>query len=168
MKYANIKLLSDENRFFRFLLLVIWIVGVVLGAALCKPFYSPLMGSALLQSTSIVGLLAVLFFPLLCTSFSFYLHWPSFLLGLAFGKSVCFGFSAMLILRVFYSASWLVRILFLFSDFFTNLFLMILWAVYFSGNRENLELDFLVCFIALLAIGLVDYFVISPFLQGLF
>ena len=157
-----------RNIFCILLLISVWIIGLFVGIHLYDPMYYSLMCSVLLQPVTIVGLLMILFLPLISAYLSFLLHEPIISLIVCFFKAVAFGFTGCFISHKFGSGSWLMRLLFLFSDHCCVIMLFILWFCVFSsfgGRREKFDSVF---FLPAVPIALLDYFVISPFLRGLF
>lgn len=164
---------ADDQRRYRYLhpvalLFLCWIVGLVLGACLCKPSFLPLMCGAAAQPVSIVGLFLVIFLPLILTYFSFLLNKPIIIMIVCFLKAFAFSFSGILIAKTFTSAAWMIRIFLLFSDWCSVFLLFHLWirALCCSQNkfRTNIRISFAIGAI----IAIIDYCVISPFLKGLF
>jgi hypothetical protein len=83
-------------------------------------------------------------------------------------KAVSFGFSWALLSQIFLSAAWLLQLLLLFSN---TSFMIVLFLYWFRGlSADNLpgNADFFICFSLGFFIAAIDYFVISPFLLGLF
>lgn len=148
-----------------------WILGLCAGCGLyhvMKPSSFLLMRSAILQPVSIVGLFASVFLPLICSYFSILTDKPIIIWIVCFLKAVAFGFSGVLVSQCFYDASWLVRFLFLFSD---SCFLVVLFSLWFRRCANvciDGYADFAFSAVLGFCIAAADYFVISPFLMGLF
>lgn len=156
---------------FEIALILFWLCGLLTGSIIClflEPSVSLLMRSAVFQPVSIVGLFVSVFLPLICSYLSFLTNNRIAVLLVCFLKAAAYAFSGVMMSLCFGSASWLFRFLFLFSD---NCFLVILCFLWFQcGDRLSplSSKDFLVCTVFGLLFVSVDYFVISPFLMGLF
>ena len=150
---------------------VSWISGILAGLGLslvCKPFLFLQMRSAILQPVSIVGLCCTIFLPLLCTYLSFLLNRPIFVLAVCFIKAVSHGFSLSWVFALYNTASWLMYTLFMFSDCCFLLLLFFLWLRYPYFQKTEMKRFFRISIISGLLIVFGDYFIISPFLAGLF
>lgn len=161
---SNIK----RNNFYFCILIPIWIAGLLVGIISYDPYVSSLMSGVILQPVSVVGLLGIIFLPLFVVYVSFVLNEPIVSLIVCFLKAVAFGFSGNLIAQNYGSASWLVRVLLQFSDHCCFLLLFVLWHrnfCTFTGSRSK---SHMIIFLLVVPIAVLDYFVISPFLRGLF
>ena len=148
-------------------LVTCWCIGLLLGYLFFKPFSYSLMRSAVQQPVSIVGLFLTVFFPLIFAYFSFLINKPIFLQIVCFFKAVAFGFSGAFISAYFQSAGWLICLFMMFSDVcFSAVFLVLLLRC-FSGSCFQPMVDLAVSAILGICIVTADYFVVSPFLQGL-
>lgn len=167
------------NTQFRFLkiyglriaLCLSWLLGIFFGSQLCMKLEPPnflMMRSVFFQPVSIVGLLVSVFLPLIITYFSIVSSKPILIVIVCFLKAAAFGFSGVLISRLFGTASWLLCFLYLFSD---SCFLLPLFILWFRrcGNVRIIGLTdvYLCAAVGLLTVA-VDYFSISPILAGLF
>ena len=158
---------SRERRYF-FLLIACWLIGLLIGYLFSKPFSSALMRSAVQQPVSIVGLCVTVFFPLCFAYFSFLSEKPIVLMIVSFIKAVAFSFSGALVWHYFQSAGWIICFFLMFSDCCFLVVFLILLLRYFSGVSLHLKTDFCISAFIAICIATADYFVISPFLQGLF
>ncbi len=154
----------------KFLLTVFWLTG--LGLGICFAVHAGdslilMMRSAAAAPVSITGLMAVLALPFLITALAVYLSQPRLLLVLAFVKACCFGFCASSIDTAFQSAGWLVRYLLMFSELCYLPVLTWFWMRHISGFGRTAVKDLAVCAGAAVAIGLVDYCFVSPWLAML-
>ena len=138
-------------------------MGIYLARTMQDSMFS-LMRAVAFSRVSIVGLFVLLFLPLLLSAAAVYFSIPAMVLPLSFCKGFCMGYCALGILFVFGSASWLVRLLLMFSDCFMILPLSWFWIRHISGCRNMLRRDFLICSAIAIVIGIVDYFLVSPFL----
>lgn len=163
-----------EHRLFYFrrnilFLFSIWIIGLFVGICLYNPGFSSLMRSVVFQPVSIVGLLVILFLPLFTVYVSFRLNKPIFGIIVCFLKAIAFGFTGCLVTQTFKSASWLMRLLFLFSDHCFVVLQFGLWFHLFDLYRCNSSKHHHGCCCALtMLVAFCDFFVISPFIKGLF
>ena len=165
--YANDCRIFSTGMLRCFCLIACWIIGLLIGYFFSEPFSFSLMRSAAQQPVSIVGLFIALFYPLICTYFSFLTEKPIVVLIVCFLKAVAFGFSGALISQYFQSAGWIVCLLLMFSDCCFVCVLLILWLRCFSGVSVHPMSDLFVCAVIGICIAAADYFIISPFLQGL-
>ena len=169
--YANSRYQFFISHRYRISLCIFWLLGISVGcwiSQVLKPSFFLLMRSVVCQPVSIVGLFTSIFLPLICSYLSFLTNNRIAVLLVCFLKAAAYAFSGVMMSLCFGSASWLFRFLFLFSD---NCFLVILCFLWFRcGDRLSplSSKDFLVCTVFGLLFASVDYFVISPFLMGLF
>ena len=166
--YANVQRSISKSRYWCITLIFSWLAGLAVGSCFYKPSLFSLMRSALFQPVSIVGLFVCLFLPLLCSYFSFVTEKPVLIVIVCFFKAVAFGFSCSLISQTYGTAAWLARFLFLFSDSCFLLVLFVLWLRRFLNTGIQNMTDVYVCAVIGILIAAVDYFVISPFVVGLF
>ena len=148
-----------------------WSAGILAGFGLFLiygPSFSFQMRSAVTQPVSIIGLLFSIFLPLLCTYISVLINRPFFLLSICFIKAASFGFTLFGITEIYGTASWLFCILFTFSDIFFLFVLFLLWLRYPDCYDSKSRCPFCFSVMIGLLIVFVDYFVITPFLCGLF
>ena len=161
------------SRFFnlRVALIAAWLSGLLIGSVFIYeqvPLSLSLMRSVVQQPVSIVGIFVSVFFPLLITYFSVTTGKPVFILIVCFIKALAFGYTGALISRYFYSASWLVRLLFLFSDSIFLIALFIIW-LRISCRQTHVTVNEVNCCACIgFSAVLIDFFAISPCLKGLF
>lgn len=160
-----------KNNHFMIAFSLFWSAGVLAGFGLflmCKPFVFLQMRSAVLQPVSIVGLFCTIFLPLLCTYISVLINKPIIILVICFIKAASFCFSLLWVTVLYDSASWLLYMLFMFSDSCFLLMLFLLWLryPYCCDSKSKRVFCFSTMLGLLIAFG--DYFVISPFLIELF
>lgn len=168
MRYTGFPSCFRRNNCYFLILICIWIAGLVLGTYCYDPYLSSLMSRVVVQPVSIVGLLTIIFLPLFVVYVSFLINRPIISLIVCFMKAVAFGFSGNLIAQNYGSASWLVRLLFQVSDHCCFVLLFILWYrnfCAFTGSRAN---SHYAIFLSAVPIAMLDFYVISPFLIGLF
>lgn len=124
------------------------------------------MRAAADSRVSIVGLLSVILLPFLFSAFAVFIGQPWLLLPMAFCKAVSFSMVSLGLMVSFGSAGWLMRILLMFPDLLTLPLLFFFWLRCASG--EGLKVwSCLGCLMVALAIGSMDFYIISPFLAGL-
>ena len=167
---------AELTRYFknnRFLIAfsLFWFAGILAGFGLfhlCKPFVFLQMRSAVLQPVSIVGLFCSIFLPLFCTYISVLINRPIIVLVVCFFKAASFCFSFSCVSALYDTASWLLYMLFMFSDSCFLLILFFLWLRYPYNYDAKSKRIF--CFSILVALLIIfgDYFIVSPFLIGLF
>mgnify|MGYP003307801399 CR=1 FL=1 len=148
-------------------LIFTWVSGLLLGYLLCKPCFVSLMRSALLQPVSIVGLFICIFLPLILSYFSILLKKPIIILVVCFIKSIAYGFSYGLLALLYSEASWLLRSLFLFSDSCMLLILVTLWLNLYSADRKRIYRAFRLATVVAGVVAILDYCVVSRFLESL-
>lgn len=149
-----------------------WLAGFCVGCCIfcvCEPFFLSLMRSLIVQPVSIVGLLASVFLPFLLTYYSIVTNNDFYFLITCFSKALCFGFTGAYISAAFLSAGWLLRFLFLFSDCCTLPLLFLIWfSIPNTSDRSLMKLKFWRCVLLSLVVAITDFWVVSPFLSGLF
>ncbi len=158
------------RRICKLLLALCWHLGLlagVLAAAQMDPELLSLMRRALSSPVSIVGLLAVLLIPFLFSAFAVLMNTPWIVLGICFAKAYSFGFVSMAVCQAFGNAGWLIRWMLLFSSVMTAPVLFWFWLRQISGNNGSLWIDFLLCAVLVLFLGILDYRFVAPFLQEL-
>ena len=150
----------------KFLLPACYSAGFLLGIAFAyrsQPLVS-LMRGAIIGSVTIVGLGSVLLLPYLLTVSAVLFSSSGFLFTVAFLKAFSFGACAAAVDLAFSDAGWLVRSLLMFSDFFG--FPVLVWLSWHSfdslGKRKTM---YMIAGGLLLIIGLIDCFLIAPFLE---
>lgn len=147
-----------------------WCSGLMLGlhyAYRADSTYFLLMRMAASCRVSIVGLLTAVFLPFLLSALAVYISRPELLLPVCFLKAFSFSCSAAAVSAAFGSAGWLIRFLLNFSECCTLPLLCLFWIRHISGVKRPAGRDFLICCIAVLTIGALDYLLISPYLVDL-
>lgn len=148
----------------------LWICGLFCGmffVSVAEDAFLPLMRTVAYSRVSIVGLAAVLVFPLAISAATVYLTVPAFLFPICFFKAFSFGCCLYSVSVAFGSAGWLVRVLLLFSDSCMMVPLLWFWCRHQAGNRDLIKQDLVVCASCAALIGATDYFLISPYLAEL-
>lgn len=150
---------------------LLWFAGILTGFGLfllCKPFLFLQMRSVIVQPVSIVGLCCSIFLPLLCTYTAVLTNRSFLALSVCFIKAASFCFTLSWISALYDTASWLLSLLFMFSDSCFMLVMFLLWMRYPSVADSKCNRIFCCSAFWGLLISFGDYFVISPFLNGLF
>ena len=146
-----------------------WFTGLVFGA-LVSMSASGMTVSAIrtasLSPVSVFGLLSAILLPLLSSAFAVYFSAPNLLFPLAFLKAFLVAWLGWGVLVSFGSAGWLIRMLLMFSEILSLPLLWWYWQRILSGNPGR-GFCTLICTGFALGIGLLDYFVVSPFLVNL-
>ena len=163
---ALVKVLIPVQRKLRLLFIVVFLLGIAVGASLSALVQNSLFTwicSASFGQASFLGLAVVLTGPLLVSFLAFYFTVPILILPIAFMKAVIFGFCGCCILFAYGDAGWLVRLLLLFSDSTMLTALCWYWLKHLDGTRFGLKQNTLLCLLSALIIGITDYMYISPF-----
>ncbi len=151
-------------------LAAVWITGLVLGCILgmrTNEIYRYLMRSAAQSAVSIIGLLATAGVPFLFVYFSVYISRPKLIYLICFLKACSYSLTGMMILSVYGSAGWLVRLLLQFTE--SGAMILLCWFAcgHLEGSREKLGTDTVICSVLLLCLGCMDHCYVSPFLAML-
>ena len=137
-------------------------VGVSTGAA-----FAPYLRAAYITRVSFVGSLFALLIPLLLSVVMERCFNYSFVLPVAFVKAFLFSVSVTACILASGSAGWLICRLLLFSDFLS--ILVLLWFWFRTLHKKQIsKQELLMACICILFVGMLDYFVISPYLVSLF
>ena len=149
---------------------VVWITGLIGGinfvSVAGEPFCLLMYESAFCR-VSIVGLLAVLYLPLLLSVVVVRLSVPALQYAICLLKAFFFGCCLNCSSYAFGTASWLVLLLLLFSDCSMTVPLLLFWFRHISGSRILLRRDLFCCCFFAAVIGVLDYFIISPYLVNI-
>ena len=152
-------------------ILVVWVAGLIIGCGIfytCRTDFLSLMGSAVFQPVSIVGMLSSMFFPFFFIYLSIITNNSIYTLIVIFIKAVSFASTGALIAELYVSAGWLLRFLFLFSDYCFLPVLIWLWMrCSDSEGALRIKLRLLVIILFALAVASINYWFVSPLLQSL-
>lgn len=143
-----------------------WIITILSGirfAAASDSSIASLMCSAVCCPVTIVGLIAVLFFPLFISTVAVYFHAAELILLFCGVKGFFLGYCLYGLLLAFGSGGWLVSCLFMFSGLLMQIFLFWFWQLSITENTVKIR-AFLICTLLAVVIGCIDYFCVSPFL----
>ena len=168
--------LDNHNRLhsiklWRGLLLLIWLAGLFTGYVLAHNARIDLTSVMLPIATrrvSIVGFLLVLTVPLIVSAICINLSVQWLFIPIAYIKAFFFSYSSCCIILSFGTAGWLVQWLYLFSDSIAISFMLLFWFRNLEPDRGSARRDFVMLFLMIIAIGCVDYYIISAFLSTLF
>ena len=169
IQYAHKPLLLRQfSRKSGFVLLtVFWLLGISFGLffiSASNAQFSNLIITVSHQKQSLLGLLSVLFVPVLITAVAVYFTIPILIYIYAVIKAVCFSCTLCAIAIVFGNASWLLLLLLLFTDSFVVIFLLFLWYCLFTCKSISAGKLLLIYFGTFSIIGMIDYFLVSPYL----
>lgn len=156
-----------SRKFWVLFLALSWIIGLISGCIISitsDTFYFIPMRAATYCRVSIVSLLVVTAFPFLFSAFVFYFAKPWLFIPIACMKAMSFSMVAIGIFRSFGSAGWLLQFLLMFSDICLIPFLIFYWVRFISSERAIHFYDILCVSTAVLSVGLIDFYFISPIL----
>ena len=161
---------NDKLKLSAIFLSVPWSLGLIGGIYIASAgnssFYRLIYASAY-DRVTIIGLFAVLFLPLFISAIFVWIDMPALQYGICFIKAFFLGFSLCCIKYSFVNAGWLIMVMLLFSDCCMVVPLLWFWCRHISGCKFYLKRDILYsCLIAIL-VGILDYFVVSPYLVSL-
>lgn len=140
-----------------------WISGFFLGslvAGSANPLVFSLMLRAIQTPMSIDGLLTAYFLPFLLSVAALHLNRRSWLLAVCFIKAFTYAYLAGCFVISFHSA-WLLLPLFFFSDLYTGI--LLLW-IYAHDRPSKIKLSALLPVILTVIAASLDFFLISPLL----
>lgn len=152
------------------LLSFLWTIGLVCGLYFISSsgdYVTGLFACVSGSRQSVLGLLAVICVPLIISAISIYLPIPALVYVYAVIKAFSFGCCLCGIAITFGQSGWLVRLLLLFSDTCLVVMMLWLWCRMLYNNRFSVRKDLLFCIAASAVIGMIDYFLVSPYLAML-
>ena len=150
-----------------YLIGAVWLAGFLLGGFFL-PYagdsYLLLMRSAVSSPVSIVGLFSGVLLPFLISAFAVYLSMPLVLACTCFLKAFSFSVCAGAVFSAFGSAGWLILILMQFSD--CCMLPVMVWfsCRHWKTGRRNLRRDLTAVLFSAVAVGIMDYCIVSPYL----
>lgn len=153
-----------------FLLMLLWCVGIYLGAQLAVSLPFSMLDSlhlAMKQGISPLLLLTVIGLPVAVCLVAVKLQTYLFLYPVLFFVSLCRGVSGMLCVICFGRGSWLIRPMFLFSCSTTSVLMWWLLLRHSRGVRSTFRKDTYVAVAILGAVVLLDSMLIAPYLSSL-
>lgn len=169
LKYSFLNLIHDRALLCRLLLCAGWVLGIVSGciSACFVHINDSLMHMLLYSHMSIVGGLAVSFFPLVISAIIVWYSKTFLLIPLSFIKAYMFSYASGIILRTFSCAGWLACLLYMFADIVLAFFFFRLWFCCLKKDC-SFHREFLLTGFCGLAVFCIDYFIIAPFVMILF
>ena len=88
-----------------------------------------------------------------------------FLFPVAFAKAISFGFSSVLIVCIYGTAGWLVRLLTMFSGIVSVCTIWILWLSLITDRRQGCLRNFAFAFLVMVAAALLEAYICLPIVQ---
>ena len=149
-----------------FLLTVFFLLGHLLGVWVsghASDFLFSAMRTVVSSRVSIIGLLSALVLPFLFSAFAVYMTQPMLLFPIAFWKAFLFSYLSAGLLSAWGSAGWLVMPLVMFCSLCSMPVLYWYWQRHIGGEHFRWG-TFSFTLAVLAAIGIVNLFVIEPFL----
>ena len=147
-------------------LFFIWVIGLLLGwfaASACADMLQTLIPALLLADRSPAMILLPTLLPFLLSAFAVYFSLPWLLAVFCGLKAFSFGFCGFGLCMVYGQCSWLIRLLYMFTDICSLPVLYFYWLRYLCGGNRPYWVTNL-CFLSILmAICCIDRCVISPF-----
>ena len=150
-----------------YLLAFLWILGLTFGGFIAlhnEDYILPMMRTAVTLRVSIVNLLVLQLIPLVISALAVYFSIPLLIYPLCTFKAIFLGFILGSLGRVFGSAGWLIRLLYLFTDTIMTPLLLWYWFKHISGTKLSINRDNKILFSAFSITAMLEYFAISPFL----
>lgn len=156
----------DKNTFLRLAFALIWIAGLSLGV-FTERFYGEAFRACLLlaphQIPSWIGTMCVNVLPLLISAYAVSFI-PSALYALCLLRGFLLGVGISAVAALFGNAGSMMCVLLLFSLFVYGPVLFWYWLRTFQKNAFSFIRDTGVCLAIAIAVSLLDWGVISPFL----
>ena len=106
-------------------------------------------------------------FPIMVSAAAFYLNVKSFVYPVAVVRGICFGYTAMVLIRAYGSCSWLVCFLLSFANCITQVPLILFWIHHLDGSKRYLFRNSIFCLLVAVFSTIIDNFLISSFCIGL-
>lgn len=162
--FATVRMQCKESAS---LLSVLWSLGLVCGlffVSLLDDFLFELFYDASINRPLLLGILVVTILPIAVSAIAVYCSAPLLIYVLCILKAFCFSFGLCGVVAVFGYSGWLIRLLLLFSDSCMAILLFWLWYRVLSPNHKAVLRDLLICSAIAAIIGMVDYFLVSPYL----
>lgn len=148
----------------KWLLVVCWIIGLVLGIASsagADNSFFLLMRSCDISSVSIVGLL-ITSLPFLFIALAVFLSAPVLLMPTVLCKAFAYGYCMFGIVLAYKNAAWLVQLLLMWADTCSVVLLMWLWFRPWNPEKKP-GADIAVAMVIALLFKVLDICFISPF-----
>ena len=155
-------------KYDKLVLALSWIMGFGSGCLIFRYTGSTLVSQLPLAvncQPSVFGLLTSALLPFLFSAFAVYINAPLLLCVVSFLKAVLFAFVSSAVNVAFGNAGWLVRPMFMFTDFCGTVLLYHYWHRHITGVRRfSFRTFFLYQAVLVFAVWLDDRFV-SPLLR---
>ena len=152
-----------------FVLIAFFLLGHVLGILLsgsAGTFFLSSMRTVVSSRVSIVSLLSSAVLPFLFSAFAVWLAQPMLLIPIAFWKAFLFSYLGYGLFSAWGSAGWLIAGLVMFGKICAMPLLCWYWLRYVCGRRFEVPV-FCLILGALTCIGMVEYYLIVPFLGSI-
>ena len=151
-------------RFNAIYLALFWLIGLICGVcyAACNQSVVVLMRLAIFYQVSIVGLVYVLYLPIIAAVLCVKRSCPVAFYTVASLTSFLFGCSLCWITYVYGTASWLIKVLLLFSESAVNILILYMGYQKSSARFETVR-EYCHLIIAALLLGCLDCLLVSPF-----
>ncbi len=152
------------------MLALIWVLGLACGLYIVSSagdFLSSLMSVISAEHASIVGLAVVLFLPLAITAFAAFFSSPAIIYLFCGFKAICLGCCLGGVTLAFGCSAWLIWTLLFFSNSASVALMLWLWYRYFCLGSYTFRRDLMICIAAAVAVGIIDHFLVSPYLAML-
>lgn len=161
----------QPNHIRELLLGLLWTVGLLAGyftaRQLSETTYSA-MRMAVRTPVSIVGLITVIFLPLLLSVAALIISKPVLFIPFAFFKSFLYSFTVSAVMFAFYDAGWLVTRLLVFSESVMSIVLLWFWFRNLHRKNNTFLTDVMISTFIAAAVFVIDFYAVSPFLASLF
>ena len=148
----------------------LWSLGLLLGLYFASSngdeFSRYILGTALKRQT-FAGAMTVVLVPVIITALAIHFSKPAFIFGYSVLKAFSFSGTLCGVMFAFGQSGWLIRLFLLFTDSICVLLMLWLWNRFFYLDTRVIRRNFWSCAIALLVIGFVDYFAVSPYFTSL-
>lgn len=154
----------------KFHIIFLWCFGLLTGCYFgfkTPDFVISLMRTSVSERVSIVWQFVALLIPLILAVTALRLSQPLLLLPVVFLKAHSFGYCLYCVTYAFGSAGWLVSLFCFFSDLCSISIFLTFVLSHAAWERGKSLHDCVICALALIALGLFDYFMVSPFWVGL-
>lgn len=149
------------------LLSFLWILGLVFGLYFVASMDNSLLETfyiASINRPSIFSILFVSLLPIAVSATAVFCSGPVLIYALCILKAFCFSVSLCGVISVFGYSGWLLRLLLLFSDSCMVVLLLWLWCRILLSKHNSVLRDLLICTAIAVAVSMVDYFLVSPYL----
>ena len=149
------------------LLSFLWALGLACGLYFISSsdaYLYDLFYSASCNRISILGILVVIFLPIAISAIAVFCSAPFLIYTLCIFKAFCFSVVLCGVVAAFRYSGWLVRLFLLFSDSSIAVLLFWLWCRILSPDHNAIHRDFMISSAIAAGVGLVDYFLVSPYL----